>query len=44
MGIKFTQQMTVRQFEKLFPTDDACKQYLTARRWHQGVRCTRRFF
>jgi transposase-like protein len=41
MGIKFTQQMTVRQFEKLFPTDDACKQYLTARRWPQGVRCPR---
>lgn len=39
--IKFTQQMTVPQFEKLFPTDDACKQYLVARRWHGGVRCPR---
>ncbi len=41
MGIKFTQQMTVRQFEKLFPTDDACKQYLVTRRWPKGVVCAR---
>ncbi len=40
-AIKFTQQMTVTQFEKLFPTDDACKQYLVARRWPEGVRCPR---
>jgi len=39
--VKFTPQMTVPQFEKLFPTDDACKQYLTARRWPQGVHCPR---
>jgi transposase-like protein len=39
--IKFTRQMTVPQFEKLFPTDEACKAYLTARRWPQGVRCPR---
>jgi hypothetical protein len=36
-AVKFTQQMTVAQFDKLFPTDDACKQYLTARRWPKGV-------
>jgi transposase-like protein len=41
MGIKFTQQMTVGQFEKLFPTDDACKAYLVARRWPKGVSCPR---
>lgn len=41
MGIKFTPQMTVPQFDKLFPTDDACKQYLTARRWPKGVCCAR---
>jgi transposase-like protein/IS1 family transposase len=41
MGIKFTPQMTVPQFEKLFPTDEACKQYLTARRWPKGVYCPR---
>src|ERR1700694_2747867 len=39
--IKFTPQMTVPQFESLFPTDDACKQYLTGRRWPQGVCCPR---
>jgi transposase-like protein len=39
--IKFTQQMTVPQFEKLFPTDDACKKHLVARRWPKGVVCTR---
>jgi transposase-like protein len=41
MGIKFTAQMTVPQFEKLFPTDDACKQYLRVRRWGKTVRCPR---
>jgi transposase-like protein len=40
-SIKFTAQMTVPQFEKLFPTDEVCKQYLTARRWPAGVRCPR---
>lgn len=40
-AVKFTQQMTVPQFEKLFPSDDACKQYLVARRWPKGVRCPR---
>jgi transposase-like protein len=39
--IKFTRQMTVPQFEKLFPTDDACKAYLVARRWPAGIRCPR---
>jgi IS1 family transposase len=41
MGIKFTPQMTVPQFDKLFPTDDACKWYLQKRRWPAGVRCPR---
>src|SRR5271169_6367998 len=36
---KFTKQMTVAQFDRLFPTDDACKSYLAARRWPEGVRC-----
>lgn len=35
-GAQFTQQMTVPQFERLFPTDDACKEYLAGRRWPQG--------
>jgi transposase-like protein len=38
---KFTKQMTVAQFDKLFPTDDACKTYLVERRWPNGVRCPR---
>ena len=38
---KFTPQMTVPQFERLFPDDDACKAYLVARRWPHGVHCAR---
>ena len=38
---KFTKQMTLRQFDELFPDDDACKTYLAARRWPNGVRCPR---
>ncbi len=37
----FTPQMTIPQWEALFPTDDACKAYLAARRWPNGVRCPR---
>jgi transposase-like protein len=33
--------MTVEQFDRLFPTDDACKAYLIARRWPKGVCCPR---
>jgi hypothetical protein len=35
------QQMTVPQFEKMFPDEDACAAYLVARRWPDGVRCPR---
>ena len=38
---QFTKQMTVGQFEELFPDDDACKAYLQARRWSNGVSCPR---
>ena len=38
---QFTRQMTIPEFEALFPSDDACKAYLTARRWPEGVRCPR---
>lgn len=38
---QFTRQMTVPEWERLFPTDDACKAYLVARRWPNGVRCPR---
>jgi Transposase zinc-ribbon domain len=41
MGMKFTPQMTVPQFEKLLPTDDACKFYLQKRRWPKKVCCAR---
>jgi transposase-like protein len=38
---QFTPQMTVGQFEAMFPDDDACKTYLQARRWPNGVCCPR---
>jgi transposase-like protein len=30
-------QMTIAQFEQLFPHEDACKAYLVANRWPDGV-------
>lgn len=38
---QFTPQMTVPEWEALFPDDDACKAYLARRRWPNGVRCPR---
>lgn len=38
----FTPQMTDSEWERLFPTDDACKAYLAKRRWPDGVvKCPR---
>lgn len=38
----FTRQMSTDQFEAIFPTDDACKAYLTMYRWPDGVvKCPR---
>jgi transposase-like protein len=36
-------QLTSAQFDRMFPVDDedACKAYLRARRWPEGVRCPR---
>lgn len=34
-------QMTIAQFEAMFPDEDACKAYLVARRWPNGVCCPR---
>jgi transposase-like protein len=34
-------QLTAAQFEAMFPDEEACKAYLKARRWPQGVRCPR---
>ena len=33
--------MTIAQFEKAFPNEDACRAYLVARRWPNGVKCPR---
>ena len=32
-------QMSVAEFEKMFPDENACCAYLVARRWPDGVRC-----
>src|SRR4051812_22021464 len=34
-------QLTVAQFETMFPDEEACKAYLQVRRWPNGVRCPR---
>src|SRR5260370_829589 len=35
-------QMTIAKFERLFPHENACKEYLTRNRWPEGViRCPR---
>ncbi len=34
---QFTRQMTIPEWEAFFPDDDACKAYLTRRRWPSGV-------
>jgi len=34
-------QMTIGQFEKLFPDETACRTYLQVNRWPDGVRCPR---
>jgi transposase-like protein len=34
-------QMTIAQFEATFPDEMACKSYLKARRWPEGVKCPR---
>ena len=36
MGMK-----TYEQFNKAFATDEACKEYIVAKRWPDGVRCPR---
>jgi transposase-like protein len=34
-------QLTLPQFEKMFPDEDACDAYLVAHRWPEGVYCPR---
>jgi transposase-like protein len=38
---KFVRQMTLAEFDRLFPDEDSCKAYLMAHRWPNGVRCPR---
>src|SRR5437763_15361041 len=34
-------QMTIRDFERMFPDEDACKLYLAEHRWPEFVTCPR---
>jgi transposase-like protein len=34
-------QLTVEQFDTMFPDEDACRAYLAAHRWPEGVKCPR---
>jgi len=38
---KITRQMTLAEFDRMFPDETACKAYLMAQRWPNGVRCPR---
>src|SRR5216684_4374082 len=38
---KAVHQLTIGQFEAMFPHEDACRAYLQARRWPDGVHCPR---
>jgi transposase-like protein len=38
---RFTQQMTVAQFDRLFPDEQSCWVYLLLRRWPSGPQCLR---
>jgi hypothetical protein len=38
---KAVHQLTIPQFEAMFPHEDACRGYLVARRWPEGVCCPR---
>jgi transposase-like protein len=35
------QQMTIRDFERIFPDEEACKLYLAEHRWPESVVCPR---
>jgi transposase-like protein len=38
---KAVHQLTIPEFEAMFPHEDACRAYLRARRWPDGVHCPR---
>src|SRR6267378_633581 len=39
--VRKNKPMTLAELERKFPTEGACKSYLQARRWPQGVSCPR---
>jgi transposase-like protein len=41
MKKKAIRQMTMDEFETMFPNEEACKAYLVQRRWPHGIRCPR---
>lgn len=41
MASKHIHQMTLTEWKKAFPTEEACQNYLVAHRWPTGVRCPR---
>lgn len=38
---RITRQMTLTDFDRMFPDEASCKTYLLNQRWPQGVRCPR---
>jgi predicted RNA-binding Zn-ribbon protein involved in translation (DUF1610 family) len=38
---KITRQMTLAEFDRMFPDETACKLYLALKRWPDGVSCPR---
>lgn len=38
---RFTKQMTLDEFERMFPNEEACWAYLLLQRWSEGPRCPR---
>jgi hypothetical protein len=38
---RITKQMTLADFDRMFPDESACKLYLTMRRWPEGPHCPR---
>ncbi len=38
---RFVPQMTFADFDRMFPDEQSCRDYLFARRWPAGVRCPR---
>jgi transposase-like protein len=38
---RFTRQMTLAEFDRMFPNEEACWNYLLMRRWPSGPKCPR---